>query len=355
MNPRIKIDLKKLHHNAHFLNELCKQNGIYMTAVTKVFCAQPRMVETLIRAGINFFADSRIENICAYPSKDLKTMMLRLPSPALAAEIVSDCKISLNSEIDTIKALGYEAKKQNKIHDIVIMVDLGDLREGIYHTEVGKILEICRYTLAQENLNLLGIGTNLTCYGSVLPSKKNMEKLAEIAEIIEKEMDIELKVVSGGNSSALKMLAEGNLPKKINNLRLGESIVCGTETADGTHFDGLMQDVVILEATIIEIAKKPSMPEGVTNINAFGERVEYKDVGKHLRAILAFGRQDVVVDGLVPLDKGVKIIGASSDHLIVDVTNAKYLKVGDVLGFSMSYGAILAAFTSKYISHAFVD
>jgi len=164
-----------------------------------------------------------------------------------------------------------------------------------------------------------------------------------------------LPIISGGNSSSLNMLASGNIPLKINNLRLGESIVCGLETANGEPFAGLAQDVVTLEATIIEIAKKPSMPEGKTNINAFGEKIVYVDHGEHLRAILAVGRQDVPSDGLKPLDDGVKIVGSSSDHLIVDITSAKPKKVGDTLTFSLSYGAVLAGFTSRYVDRNYIN
>jgi len=164
-----------------------------------------------------------------------------------------------------------------------------------------------------------------------------------------------LPIISGGNSSSLNMLAAGKIPAKINNLRLGESIVCGLETANGDPFLGLEQDVVTLEATIIEIAKKPSMPEGITNINAFGEKVTYVDHGEHLRAILALGRQDAPSDGLRPLDAGVKIIGASSDHLIVDITSTNTKKTGDTLTFSLSYGAVLAAFTSRYVDRNYIN
>ncbi|MCL2753455.1 MAG: alanine/ornithine racemase family PLP-dependent enzyme, partial [Defluviitaleaceae bacterium] len=190
--------------------------------------------------------------------------------------------------------------------------------------------------------------------GSVIPNEQNMMKLCEIAENIEKKYEIEDIMVSGGNSSSLNMLADGRMPAKINNLRLGESIVCGLETAYGKPFGGLVQDVVILEATVIEIAKKPSMPEGETNINAFGETVKYIDSGEHLRAILAVGRQDTNYEGLTPRDEDVFIIGASSDHLIADITNAKQLQVGDTLTFSLSYGAILAGFTSKYVDREYI-
>jgi len=356
VNPRLIIDLEKLRHNAEFLADLCDAHGISLTAVTKVFCADSQMMDVLAPLKIAYFGDSHLENIGSYlDGFPQRTMLLRLPTHTQARDAVELADISLNSELSTIKKLAKAASEKNKTHGIMIMVDLGDLREGIYHTNVCGILEICEYVMGEENLTLEGIGTNLTCYGSVVPSEQNMGRLAEIASIIEEKFGLSLNVVSGGNSSALNMLASGKMPAKINNLRLGESIVCGLETANGKPFQGLVQDVVVLEATIVEIAKKPSMPEGDTNINAFGEKVTYVDRGEHLRAILAVGRQDTAADGLTCLTPEVEIIGASSDHLIVDITHAPPLIVGDTLRFSLSYGAVLAGFTSGYVDRHYVN
>jgi len=356
MNPRLNIDLKKFKHNAEFLAGLCKKHGLSLAAVTKVFCADKRMVEVLASLPIEYLADSRLENIRSYPDGlKQKTMLLRLPAPAGASDVVKYADISLNSEIETINQLGIAASLQGKSHGVVIMVDLGDLREGIYHNKLDEIFQICDLVLNLDFLELTGIGTNLTCYGSVLPSEENLSKLVEIAKHIEEKFGITLPIISGGNSSSLNILAEGKSPAKINNLRLGESIACGLETANGEPFAGMVQNVIVLEASIIEIARKPSMPEGITNINAFGEKVTYTDRGEHVRAIVAVGRQDVPSDGLAPLDAGVEIVGASSDHLIVDITKASTKKVGDCLKFSLSYGAILACFTSRYVDRSYIE
>ncbi|MCL2350748.1 MAG: alanine/ornithine racemase family PLP-dependent enzyme [Defluviitaleaceae bacterium] len=356
MNPRLIIDIKKLTHNAAFLADFCRGRGVSLAVVTKVFCADSVMVDALSYLPIDFFADSRLENIEAYPEGiSQRTMLLRLPAPRMASEIVAKCDISLNSELATIELLAKAAEGLNKTHGIILMIDLGDLREGIYHTDAQKIMDTCRYILSQKSLKLEGLGTNLTCYGSVLPTSENLGRLCEIADIVQQELGVKLPIISGGNSSSLKLLAEGKMPVAINNLRLGESVVCGLETAYGEPFPGLVQDVVVLEADIIEIAKKPSLPEGETNINAFGEKMEYADHGHHTRAILAIGRQDTNHEGLRPLNPGVSIVGASSDHLIVDISDASTLAVGDSLRFGLSYGAILAGFTSKYVDREYVN
>ena len=354
MNPKLIVDLKKLTHNAQFLAELCAKHGISVAAVTKVFCADRPMVEALASLPISFLADSRIENIASYPADiSQKTMLLRLPQPSLAHEVVASCDISLNSEMATLQKLARAAKAKGKTHGIILMIDLGDLREGIFHNEIAKIYEAVEFILLQDSLTLEGFGTNLTCYGAVLPTVNNLTMLTDLCYDISKKYNIEIPIISGGNSSSLYLLERGEMPPAINNLRLGEAIACGKETAFGEPFAGLEVDVIILEAEIIEIADKPSHPEGEININAFGEKMTFEDKGIRKRAILAVGRQDVDCSGLTPLNDGVEIVGASSDHLIVDITDAASLAMGDCLQFSLSYGAILAGFTSKYITKTY--
>jgi predicted amino acid racemase len=268
--------------------------------------------------------------------------------------VVRYCHISLNSQQATLKELAAAANSLDKVHGVILMVDLGDLREGVFHSDTEGLHGLAEYVLAADGLELKGIGANLTCYGSVLPTTDNLGRLVEIAREIRAKFGCDLPIVSGGNSSTLYMLADGQIPAGINNLRLGESIVCGKETAFGETFPGLVADVAVLDAEIIEIAVKPSMPEGKININAFGETIAYVDKGLHTRAIVAVGRQDVYYEGLACLYPGVEIIGASSDHLIVDITAAQGLTVGSRLTFSLSYGAVLAAFTSKYVDKTYV-
>jgi len=356
MNPRLTIDLKKLEHNGRVLAEMCHAAGMSVAAVTKVFCADPAMVTALAALPIDYLADSRIENIASYPADaPQRTMLLRLPSPSEAMKVVTACDVSLNSEIATLAALAAAAETMGVTHGVVLMIDLGDLREGIYYDNHAQIHETVEFILSKPSLVLEGIGTNLTCYGSVLPTEENLGRLAHIADAIRQKYGVALPIVSGGNSSTLDLLSKGQIPKGINNLRLGESIVCGKETAYGEVFSGLEVDVVVLDAEIIEIAEKPTMPEGKININAFGEVVQYEDKGMRKKALLAVGRQDVSLDGLTPLGGGIEIIGGSSDHLIVDITDAENaLAAGDRLEFSLSYGAVLAAFTSRYVERTYV-
>lgn len=346
--PALKVNLEKLKHNTKVLAEKCNRFGIDIVPVTKVYCGMPEIAKASVAAGAKMLADSRIENIIKLKELDVPKMLLRIPMLSQVEEVVEHVDISLNSEYEVIKALSEKALEKGKVHKIILMIDLGDLREGVWNETAvdfaGRIMEL-------KGVKLVGVGTNLTCYGAVIPNNENLGLLVRLAEEIESRYSIKLDIISGGNSSSIHLVEKGQIPAGINQLRLGESIVLGNETAYGERIEGTYSDVFTYAAEIVELKEKPSVPTGETGMDAFGEKPVFVDRGIRKRAILATGRQDVKVDGLIPMDKDAIILGASSDHLIVDVSDCKKeYKVGDVMEFELSYGALLAAATSEYVS-----
>ncbi|MEG1255439.1 ornithine racemase Orr [Clostridium sp.] len=346
--PRIDVDLKKLTHNAKFALNICRRSNVDISVVTKVFCSHPEIVEGILEAGVKTIGDSRVSNLKKLQHLDCEKLLLRIPAISEARKVVRYCDISLNSEIETIKSLSQESMKSNKTHKIILMVDLGDLREGVLEKDV---LNISREIINLPNIKFLGLGTNLTCYGGVIPDDVNLGRLIEIKNQVECELNIQLPVVSGGNSSSLYMVLNKNLPKGVTNLRLGEAVVLGRETAYGRDIPGMFKDIFTLKGEIIEIKDKPSMPIGNIGMDAFGEVPTFEDRGIIRRAIISMGRQDVKIDGITPKDEKITILGGSSDHLLMDVTQSeKVYKVGDIVDFSLDYGALLSAMTSGYIN-----
>jgi len=345
--PALTINKTKLAQNIKIIQDLCKQNNLSFCAVTKVFCANPKITQIYYDAGIRDFADSRIQNLKNVTFPDCTKWLLRLPMLCEVSEVIKHSDISLNSEIETIKALSKTAQKQNKTHRIILMIDMGDLREGVMpKNAVDTALQIIKL----PGIELYGIGVNYNCFGGVIPSQQSLDELINIAQGIEKKCGINLKIISAGNSGAMHFLTTKTIPTRANHLRIGEVILIGIETSYQQHINGMHTDVLRFDAQIIELKKKPSMPIGETGLNAFGERTVFEDKGDMIRAIVACGRQDVAMDAITPLDQSIKIIGQSSDHIILDLTNAttKY-KIGDILGFSVSYGSILSLSTSKYV------
>jgi predicted amino acid racemase len=357
--PLLRIDLQKLKTNLETLSAMAKSAGSSLMIVTKSFCADEKIVKMLAASPlVDYLADSRIQNIKTCAGLGKPTVLLRLPQACEVQDTVSFADISLNSDIDTLNLLNREAERQNKKHKIILMIDLGDLREGIYFEEGGKILKTAEAVLQAPGLELYGIGTNLTCYGAVIPKKDNLSVLASWAERIYLRFGVRPAVVSGGNSSSLYLIEKGGLPSGlppgINNLRLGESFILGRETAYGARIKNTFNDAVILETQIIEVQVKPSMPSGESGFDAFGKRPVFEDRGMMKRGICAAGKQDTDPAGIIPLDPGIEILGASSDHLIVNLTAAERdYKTGDILRFIPDYGALLRLFTSPYVSRAY--
>jgi predicted amino acid racemase len=276
-------------------------------------------------------------------------MLLRAPAPEDAEEAVRVSDVSLVSEIETIRALGIASRKLGKPYAVILMIDLGDLREGLLYLEKDAIFAAADAAKEEDGIDLLGVGTNLTCYGAIIPDETNLGELCRIADELRAHTGLPIPIVSGGNSSSVGLLKRGLVPEGVNHLRLGESILLGNDTAACRVLNGLYGDAFTLATRLIEVQRKPSVPIGESGANAFGERPTFDSLGEQVRGICKIGRQDTVADGLTPRDSDIKIIGASSDHLIVDLTHAKEYRVGDVLEFTPDYGALLRAYTSPYV------
>ncbi len=350
--PLLTADCSKLRHNLDTLAALCAARGVSVSAVTKAVCADARLAQIFAQSGVSQLADSRLQNLMRLPRQKPR-LLLRISDPREAGEVVRNCEMSLQSEVDTLRALGAAAREAGVLHRVALLIDLGDLREGVFYRDWAGIAKAADAACAERALELVGVGANLTCYGAILPDEQNLGELARIADALRKRCNLSLPFVSGGNSSSLGLMRSGRMPRGITNLRLGESILLGRDTAACAPLPGLFTDVFTLSARLVEVQLKPSMPIGVMGANAFGERPSFIDTGEMRRGILAVGRQDVDESGLTPRDSRVRILGASSDHLLVDLSAAPAYEVGDTLDFTPSYGALLRASTSAYVDKAY--
>ena len=327
------------------------QKGISLMGVTKAVLGEPSIAKAMIQGGVKFIADSRIENIQKMKSAGILTQFVLLRTPLSQAEsIVKNADISLNTEIETLKNLSYHAKIQNKTHQVIIMVELGDLREGVVPYDLPQFI---RETLSLPNLKIIGVGCNLACYGGIKPDNKNMREFSEIVVLLENEFQINLEIISGGNSANYEWFKSSQDVGRVNNLRLGESILLGCETVGRKVIPGLHTGAFQLIAEVIESKRKASVPLGEICQDAFGNVPGFLDRGERQRVIIALGRQDVQVSNMKS-SSNLKIIGSSSDHIILDGENHN-LKVGDDIKFSLNYGGLLAIMTSPYVVKQFTE
>lgn len=348
-NPRLEFDLRKLRQNVTTIINLCLAKGIKVVGITKGFTALPEIAQVMVDGGIQVIGDSRLENIRSLREAGIQAEMMLIRIPMIhevdLAVQLSDC--SLNSELTVIQKLAEAAIKQNKTHDIILMVELGDLREGLLPEETLATVKIIN---SLKGVRLRGLGVNFNCISGIEPTADKLNELVALAVKIETELGIQLEMLSGGNTSSLALVVNNTIPERINQLRIGEGILLG-HTDIFTNLNNTYHDAVILIAEVIELKLKESMPKGPIARDSYGERPKFKAKGIRRRAILAIGKQDIYPAHLNPLDPNIIVIAASSDHLVVDVTESTIaFQVGDEIRFIPTYPGILSLCTSKYVA-----
>ena len=353
MYPCVECNREKLLENIATVARMMHRDQKTMCAVVKGFSADDSVMRILEESECDWLASSRIEDLTKLHTQKPR-LLIRLSQPCEVKEVVASAEVSFESECKTISLLQEEAKRQNKTHGILLAIDMGDLREGIFFKNLGEIDEAATRIQQSPNLKLLGIGTNLGCFGGVITDLENMQGLVDVASHIEQKFSVKLPFISGMSTAAMEMIENRTMPLQVNHGRFGEAWLLGFDSVDGRRLGYLYDDVFLFKAQIIEIKDKPSQPVGTIGGNAFGRHVEFINEGTMRRALLAFGTQDVSYEYLLPMDENIEFIGASSDHTIINLHGSDDYEVGDVLTFKLKYHALLHLYTSKYVKKCIV-
>lgn len=354
----ILISRKKLKHNYDFLEQLFSRNNMQWGVVTKLLCGNPMYIREVIDLGAKEFMDSRISNLKVIKKLDptIKTMYIK-PAPRRSiASLVKYADVSLETDLQTLRLISAEAQKQNKIHQVIIMVEMGDLREGVLGN---NLLSFYEQVFMLPNIEILGLGTNLNCMYGVMPTHDKLIQLSLYKQIIELKFNRKIKLLSGGTSVTIPLVYRKQIPPGVNHFRVGETLYFGANLFTGKTIKGMRDDVISFQSEIIELYDKPMVPEGIMAENPSGETYEIdpKDYGKKSwRALLDVGLLDINPDYLIPADDSIEIAGASSDMLVIDLgRNPKNYKVGDFMKFKLKYMGALALFNSSYITKRMED
>lgn len=354
MYPRLLIHTKKIEENAQWVVGQARALGLTVTGINKNTCQNPDVAQALLRGGVDAIGDARIENLKKIQTLDCEKWLIRIPMPSEVENVVKYADLSVNSEVSVIQALDAAAARHKKNHQIIVMVDLGDLREGYFDIE--DFCQSMETILTLTHITFMGIGVNLSCTGAIVPTVETYEKFALMQEAMKERFGVSCPITSGGASSTFYMIKDGILPQCINNLRVGELILYGTDVSNHLWYPELHHHTFILETEVIEVKDKPSVPIGKVGKDAFGNEPVFEDKGIRHRAICALGQQDTDPEGLTPLDPDIEIIAASSDHLILDITDCpRKVLPGSIIAFRCNYGAGLHANTSPYIEKIIVD
>jgi predicted amino acid racemase len=348
--PRIEIDLAKVQENTHYLVERLKPRGILVTGVTKATLGSPDVATAMIRGGVTRIADSRIDNLEALREAGIRVplMLVRSPDPAWADRAVAVAKWSLVSDMGVANALAAAAAKVGKDHGIVLMIELGDLREGVMPRDA---LDMARVISRTRNLRLAGIGANLACRSGIIPNDEKMQELSGLASVFASRLGIPDLVVTGGNSANLTWALGRSRIGGVNDLRLGEAILLGTDPVARRPIEGLHTDAFTVVGAVIESMEKPTAPWGSIGHPALGAVTVARERGTIVQTIVSLGEQDVDARGLTP-PAGVTILAASSDHLVVETPNR--IPAGSEMRFGVDYSCLLRAMTSPFVAERII-
>jgi predicted amino acid racemase len=348
----IVLNKEKLAHNFTFLNKLFRKHKIEWAVVSKILCGNKAYIKEVIDLGIKQICDSRVSNLKVIKDIDPKveTVYIKPPAKRSLKSIIKYADISINTEFATIKLLNEEAKKMNKTHKIMIMIEMGELREGVMWDE---FIDFYESVFNLSNIEVVGIGTNLTCLYGVLPNQDKLIQLSLYEQLIEAKFNKNIPFVSGGSSVTIPLIFKGLLPRSVNHFRVGETLFLGTDVYNDSTIRNMEHNVFQLFAEIIELSEKPMVPSGEMGTNVEGNDFDFdnSDIGKNsYRAILDIGLLDVNEKHIQPKDNDIEIAGSSSDMIVLDIgKNPKNYKVGDLIEFSLDYMGTLTVLNSKYI------
>ena len=346
-SPRLEVDLDAIAHNASTLVELLAPQGIRVVGVTKATLGSPGVAAAMVSGGVTALGDSRTENLVRLRSAAVPAPLVLVRSPMLSQVdlVARTSDVSLHTESVILAALSDAALRAGLLHSVVLMVELGDLREGI---AVADVVDAARAVDLLGGLHLVGLGTNLACQSGVVPDQRAMDELSGLVTEVEAACGRAMPVVSGGNSANLDWALATSDVGRVDELRLGEAILLGTEPLHRRVLDGLRTDAFTLVGEVIEAKTKPTQPWGVLGQAAFGTAAVRVGRGTTRQVLVALGRQDVDPDGLT-VAAGITVLGASSDHLVLDVGDHD-VSVGDELRFGLDYSALVRAATSPFVT-----
>jgi predicted amino acid racemase len=349
----IKLYRKKLEENYHFLNNIFESRNIEWGVVTKLLCGNKIYLEEIIALGVKEMHDSRISNLKKIKALDptIETVYIKPPAKRSIEKIVRYADVSFNTEIETIKMLSAEAQKQNKIHKVIIMIEMGDLREGVMGEE---LVEFYGSIISLANIEILGIGTNLNCLSGIMTTQDKLIQLSLYKQLIEAKFNIKIPWVSGGTSVAIPLMLKNARPMAVNHFRVGEALFFGKDLFTGDTVKGMHNDVFKLYSEIIEITEKPDIPTGELGESGVGNTYVMEDDADlgvtSLRAILDIGLLDMQPQYIEAEDADITIVDASSDMLVIDISNSKKkYKIGDLVSFKIQYMGALYLLNSDYI------
>lgn len=364
----LRVDVDAIGRNTEVVAAFLRRHSLDLVAVTKGCLGDPRVASVMLAGGARAIADTRDQNLRrlrkALPGVELHRIYMPSLSgtfePGDVTYVSSLAGLAALSALRTVAAssggLSAVAEAESRVFPrsvragearrlssggpvgsaanppakVMLHVETGDLREGVPQ---GNLLELASAVMVDPSLSLVGISTNYACFqGKSEGIRESVRAIARAAEEL-RAAGIAVRSVSGGNSSLLWLMMEGErLPPEITEVRCGESLLLGHDALAHRPLPGCRQDACVLRSEVLEGYTKPARE------------------GARRRLVLALGRQDLGSGEVRFVEPGLNEVGRSSDYLVVEAEASRPgLAPGGSIDMIPSYEALVAAWSSPYV------
>lgn len=327
MFPRLLINLEKIKLNTAFIKQLAPH--LLLAGVTKGCGGDIKVGQAMLAGGATQLADSRLLRLRCLRQYFPQTPLLMLRQP-LQDEVAEAVKLNLTVVVSThaaAAALAEAAAKQNNPLSLMLMLEVGSLRDGLLPSEA---IDLAVNLQKKSNLKISGVAANVGCHQGKMPDTTVFKTIKKVVCDLEKK-GCHLKYVSGGNSSLISYLTTKSLPRYINHVRIGEAILLGVDTLNNKPVTGLATDAFIVEAEIIESKKK----------------------NHYYNQVIGLGRQEIGFGSLKPLIPG-EITNITSDHLVMRTKHA-LAATSNTVKFYPNYFALMSLTESRYVKKKYIE
>ncbi len=140
--PYVSIKRKEITHNISVILSKCLEKSVKVTGVIKGVNGHQEIAQIFMENGCESIGSSRITHLKNLKREGFECNMwlLRIPMLSEVSELIKYVDISLNSEAEVLEAINTACLMHKKIHKVVLMIELGDLREGVL--EIDELMKM---------------------------------------------------------------------------------------------------------------------------------------------------------------------------------------------------------------------
>jgi predicted amino acid racemase len=341
--PKIVVNVEALAHNAGLVGPILNKYGLAVLPVLKEVASHPAVTAEVMKFGFDRFGYAEIEEPFLFThsppaGRDGRTL-IGLTPPSKAARVVEVFKRSFQTMPESLEALAGAAGGLGLEHEVILMADLGDNREGLPPEEMGQLLDLA---LTHSSLKTAGFGVSLACLSHKTPTDSELEKLKQLKALF-RSRRVEQPAVSVGGSVFWNFLDQIP-PGLVTEIRLGDPFLLGKDIYRHLPLAGgvFRTDVFVLSAEVVEVK--------TVSANGTAKERRTRVLCEMGRFHTSLGSNSANLDHLSCEKPGSIVVGLTAGYIVTDITDCREpVKVGEYLKFCPSYWAVAQAFRNPLV------